>query len=180
MSLRNQDRNLESLQFYEHPSLELAFCTLDSELVSQVQVSARVHLPEIRVRSRVSVVFETDNPSHQALIDLRSLGNDIIAYQCIKSRNLVLRVGEVWGKNAVPLQFPKSRIDGISLETQADTPFIDVFCTLGNPGFPGRWSLYYHATSDNKLKPEEWDQYITQVTAVLLSSAGKLTFLGGG
>jgi hypothetical protein len=183
MSLDNEDRNPETLQHYNHPSLDVAFCRPglpNSVATPSLDCTVRISLPEIRVRSRIAVIFEADNPNDQPNVDLRELGNTVTGYQCIKTRSLVAKIGELWGKNAIPLQFPKSNIAGICLETAADTPWIDINMHLGNPQIAGRWSVYYHAGSDNKLKKAEWERYITQVTAEVLGGSGVLTFPPGG
>jgi hypothetical protein len=176
MSLRNEDRNDKQLQFLEHPSLDVAFVNPSNDGLEVLRgtIRARLSLPEIRVRSRVALVFEPDNPNDQ--FDLTSIGNEVTGYACIKTRNMITAVGEIWGKNAVPLQFPKSRISGIKLETQEDCPWIDLVMTLGSPGVKGRWSVYYHATADNKLKPAEWDLYSKQMTAEVLGAPLQLKY----
>jgi hypothetical protein len=177
MSLRNEDRNDEELQFLEHPSLDVAFSNPVVGQATPVKtgiVRARLSLPEIRVRSRIALVFEADNPGET--FDLTKVRNEVTGYACIKTRSMVTPVGEIWGKNAVPLVFPKSRISGIKLETQEDCPWIDLLMTLSSPGVKGRWSVYYHATSDNKLKFCEWELYSKQMTAEVLGSPLQLTF----
>jgi hypothetical protein len=183
MSLRNEDRNDEELQFLEHPSLDIAFVnSVDAEFIDPAVVAAmgtgtvraRLSLPEIRVRSRVALVYEADNPNDQ--FDLTSIHNEVTGYACIKTRSMITPVGEIWGKNAVPLVFPKSRIAGIKLETQEDCPWIDIIATLGAPTAKGRWSIYYHATADNKLKFREWDLYSKQMTAEIIGSPLQLYY----
>jgi hypothetical protein len=175
MSLRNEDRNETDLQFLEHPSLDVAFVTPGDppELLTGT-VRARLSLPEIRVRSRVALVFEPDNPND--VFNLTNIRNEVTGFACIKTRNMVTPVGEIWGKNGVPLLFPKSNIAGIKLETQEDCPWIDLVMTLSSPGVKGRWSVYYHATSDNKLKQAEWDLYSKQMTAEVLGTPLQLKY----
>jgi hypothetical protein len=176
MSLRNEDRNDKQLQFLEHPSLDVAFVNpgLHQDEILTGTIRARLSLPEIRVRSRVAIVFEPDNPNDQ--FDLTSIRNEVTGYACIKTRNMITPVGEIWGKNAVPLQFPKSRISGIKLETQEDCPWIDLVMTLSAPEVKGRWSVYYHATADNKLKAAEWDLYSKQMTAEVIGTPLQLVY----
>lgn len=175
--LDNEARNDESLQFYHHPPLDVAFSRESGQMgfffPGPVPVKARIYLPEIRVVSRIAVLFEPDDGNKRP--DLRSIGNSIIAYQCIKSKLRVARVGELIGKHGIPLTFPKSEIDGIAFETTAMTSHIDLDLMLGCPrigtaGVDGRWSVYYSACADNKLKPREWEHYITRVTAEVLGS----------
>jgi hypothetical protein len=179
----NEERNHENLQFYNHPAFDVAFVRQSSvatnSLDSPVPVKVLLHLPEIRVRSLVAVVFEQDDLNDNCAaginagnpLDLRSIGNTIVAYQAIKARQLIARVGEIIGKNGIPLSFPKSRIEGIAFETDAKSPYIFLELVLGNPGINGRWSVYYQACSDNKLKPDEWNKYISQVTGEVLGTA---------
>ena len=175
--LRNEDRNAEAFQHYNHPSLDVAFVLPAPGPESHLgSVDARISLPEIRVRSAISIVFEADKPDDSARVDLRGLGNEVVGYASIKGRNMVLSVGEIWGKHGIPLQFPKSKIYGIKLETQEYAQWIDLHMTLGNPAVRGRWSVYYHATSDNKLKYAEWEAYITQVTAEIMGTPIKLYY----
>ena len=181
--LENEARNLDSLQFYHHPSLEVAYTRESGQpgffFPGPAHIEARIYLPEIRVVSRIACIFEPDDASLRP--DLRSLGNTIIAYQCIKSKVRVSRVGELVGKHGIPLTFPKSEIDGIAFETTAMTSHIDLDLMLGcprigNQGVEGRWSVYYSACSDNKLKPREWEHYITRVSAECLGSPPIMTF----
>jgi hypothetical protein len=176
--LGNEDRNTERLQSYQHPSLDFAFVTPIQNPGTPIlsgTAHIRISLPEIRVRSAVSVVFEADDPNQA--FDLTAIHNEITGFACIKTRLKVARVGEIWGKNAVPLVFPKSKIEGIKVETQETAPFIDLIVTVGNPGVKGRWSVYYMATSDNKLKHDEWDRYCSQVTANIQSSPLQLRYI---
>jgi hypothetical protein len=185
--LDNEARNTEALQFYHHPPLDIAFTRESGQpgflFPGPVPVSARIYLPEIRVVSRVAVLFEPDDGRLRP--DLRSIGNTIIAYQCVKSKIRVARVGELVGKHGIPLSFPKSEIDGIAFETTAMTSHIDLELMLGCPrmgaggpgsGVEGRWSVYYSACSDNKLKSLEWEHYITRVSAEVLGSPPIMTF----
>jgi hypothetical protein len=193
--LGNEDRNHENYQVYNHPSLDVAFVINNGDSpnygLATVQAACRIHLPEVRVRSRVALVFEQDDPNELSTwpwgdkysatlvphkLDLRTLGNTIIAYQCVKTRMKIARVGEIVGKNGIPLTFPKSQIDGIAFETDANTPFIDLEMVLGNPWLAGRWSVYYQCASNNKLKRDEWNVYITQVHAEVLGSAPVMAY----
>jgi ABC-type taurine transport system ATPase subunit len=90
------------------------------------------------------------------------------------------RVGEIIGKNGIPLEFPKSDIDGIAFQDDSDMPWIDVDMNLGFPGVAGTWSMFYHATSNNKLKRTEWQGYISRVTMSVQQSKGVVKFLRGG
>jgi hypothetical protein len=180
MSLRNQDRNSEQLQYYEHPELDVAFVRVvrgDAGMHTG-KIRVRLSLPEIRVRSRIAVIFEPDDPNDHP--DIRSLGNTVVGFACIKTRNMVTPVGEIWGKNGIPLQWPKSNILGIKLETQEDCPWIDIELELHSLPCNGRYSVYYHATSDNKLKFEEWEMYSKQVTAEIQGNPLHLNYATGG
>jgi hypothetical protein len=92
------------------------------------------------------------------------MGSDIIAFRCMNAGNRCPRVGEIVGKQGIPLVFPKSDIDGIAFQNDDDLPMIDIDVNLAFPGVPGTWRLYYHTTSNNKLKRQEWDGYISRVT----------------
>jgi hypothetical protein len=177
MSLRNQDRNSEQLQFYEHPELDVAFNRVVRGGAGNPGglINVRLSLPEIRVRSRIAVIFEPDDPNERP--DIRSFGNTVVGFACIKTRNMVTPVGEIWGKNGIPLQWPKSNILGIKLETQEDCPWIDIVLDLHAVPCNGRYSVYYHATSDNKLKFEEWDIYSKQVTAEIQGNPLQLQYV---
>ena len=142
------------------------------EVGSLDAASARILCPDIRVVSRIAAVFEPLNPNDRAEYNLSDLSSTVTAYRCINAQTRIARVGEIVGKNGIPLQFPKSNIDGVAFATSQadDMPWIDVDLQLAFPGVPGKWVLYYHATSDNKLKSDEWDRYIARVTMSLLTS----------
>lgn len=184
MPLQNEERNSERYQKFEHNPIDLAIMVFnplkqipnpqgDNEFAA---VSARIYCPDVRVISRVGVVFSPNDPNDRSKYDLSALNNTVVAFRCMNVRSLVARVGEIVGKNGIPLQFPKSRIDGIAFETEADMPWIDVDLVLGNPGVPGKWMLSYHATSNNKLKFDEWEGYISRVTMSLQGTAPILQF----
>jgi hypothetical protein len=182
--LLNEDRNKETFQSYKHPSLDVGFCFVSNQYVPTSSVSARLYLPDIRVRSRIAVVFEADDLNALNAdgdpVNLQSIGNTIIAFECIKARTKIARVSEILGKQGIPLTFPKSNIDGIAFETEVNAPYIDVVLVLGNPQILGRWSIYYEATSVNKLKRDEWLAYISTVNAEIMGAAAQLPFQGTG
>jgi hypothetical protein len=97
----------------------------------------------------------------------------------MNARSRIARVGEIVGKNGIPLEFPKSDIDGIAFQTEDDMPWIDVELQLGFPGVPGVWAVFYHATSNNKLKRQEWEGYISRVTMSIQSSPGLIVYNHG-
>jgi hypothetical protein len=170
-------------QRFEHPELcILMFTPGNGDIASDARfsASARIYCPDIRVNSRIAIVFQPLNPNDVDTYNLATLKNQIVAYRCINAGNRIARVGEIIGKNGVPFEFPKSDIDGIAFQTDDDCPFIDVVMNLGFPGIAGRWELYYHATSNNKLKRAEWEGYISRVTMSVLEDGGIQTFGGRG
>jgi hypothetical protein len=174
-------------QKYEHPPLDLVLFyeagsgqEADIEIGQLVTSKVRIYCPDIRVISRIAVVFESIDPSKKDSYSLAPLRNSIIAFRCLNSQNgRVSRVGEIIGKQGVPYEFPKSDIDGIAFQTDDDMPWIDVDLQLGFPGVAGRWVCYYHATSNNKLKREEWQAYISRVTMSSQNGFAKLAFANG-
>lgn len=185
MALESEARlEHEEYQKYEHNPLDL-LTTVYSATATKPNptdnndsgsVSARIYCPDVRVISRIGIVFSPNNPNDRQSYDLSSMPNTVVAHKCINVRSLVARVGEIVGKHGIPLQFPKSAIDGIAFETESDMPWIDLDLVLGNPGVPGKWMLCYHATSNNKLKYSEWEGYITRVTMSLQSTAPQLVY----
>jgi hypothetical protein len=172
-------------QKYEHPELDIlnfAYSALEDPIPSNklFPVAVRIFTPDIRVTSRVGIVFQPKNPSDKSLYDLSTLKSQIVAYRCINAKSRIARVGEIVGKNGVPLEFPKSDIDGIAFQNDDDLPYIDVQLNLAFPGVPGMWTVYYHATSSNKLKFEEWRQYISRVTMSPLQDGGTIVYGLGG
>jgi hypothetical protein len=187
MSLESEARlEREEYQKFEHNPIDLLVTRyVLGALIPNVltgndhgEISARIYCPDVRVISRVAVVFTPNDPNDRNKYDLSTLPNTIVAYKCCNVRSLVARVGEIVGKNGVPLQFPKSRIDGIAFETESDMPWIDLDLSLGNPGYAGKWTLSYHATSNNKLKFTEWQGYVSRVTMSLQGTAPMLDFGG--
>jgi ABC-type taurine transport system ATPase subunit len=98
----------------------------------------------------------------------------------MNAQTRIARVGEIVGKNGIPLEFPKSDIDGIAFQNDDDMPWIDVDLHLAYPGVPGVWSVFYHATSNNKLKRMEWQGYISRVTMSVQQSPGVVKVLASG
>jgi len=143
-------------------------------------VSVRIYCPDIRVVSRIAVIFQPKNPADRINYNLSTIDNDIIAYRCMNAGTCIARVGEIIGKQGVPLVFPKSNIDGIAFQNEDDMPWIDVLMNLGFPGYEGKWSVFYHATSSNKLKKIEWQGYISRVTMSIQETAGTITYLEPG
>jgi hypothetical protein len=139
-------------------------------------VSARIFCPDVRVIARIAIVFQPIDPADRATYNLSELGNDVVAYHCLSAGQRIVRVGEIIGKNGVPKVFPLSNIDGIGFEDESDNPTIDVDLNLGFPGVPGKWVLYYHTTSNNKLKAAEWQSYISRVNVGLLESPGVINY----
>ena len=175
------DLDKHGFQKYEHPELDILNFAMDrgaEEIPSDTRfpASVRIYTPEIRVQSRVGVIFSPKNPNDKPLYNLSTLKNQIVAYRCINAKSRIARVGEIVGKNGVPLEFPKSDIDGIAFQCDDDLPYIDVDLNLGFPGVVGMWTVYYHATSSNKLKVEEWRQYISKVTMVALQDGGTVYY----
>ena len=168
-------------QRYEHPELTaLLFTPVPGWPTTPVDqrfpAYVRIYCPDIRVVSRIACVFNPLNPNDKPLYNLATLQNEITAYRCINAGSMVARVGEIIGKNGVPFVFPKSDIEGIAFQSDDDCPFIDVALNLGFPGVAGKWEVYYHATSSNKLKKAEWQGYISRVTMVLQESSGLIKF----
>lgn len=156
-------------QRFEHEPLDLAVYVKvpggsPLAIASKSSVYVRVFCPDIRVVSRIAAVFEPTNKADKGAYSLQDLGSTIVAYRCFKAQSGIVRVGEIIGKNGVPKVFPQSDIDGVAFETESDNPFIDVEMSLAFPGVPGKWCMYYHATSNNKLKKAEWENYISKVT----------------
>jgi hypothetical protein len=141
-------------------------------------VSVRIYCPDIRVVSRIACIFEPLNPNNRQYYDLSELKSDIVAYRAMNAQTRIARVGEIIGKNGVPFEFPKSNIDGVAFQNEDDMPWIDVDLNLAFPGCPGKWVMYYHATSNNKLKCSEWEGYISRVTMSVQSSPGTVKFGG--
>lgn len=177
MPLQSEDRLRETgtendkvdYQRFEHPPLDILHFVpvLDGDELDRAHLypaTVRVYCPEIRVVSRLAVVFIPSNPNDRAQYNLSTLSNNIVAYRCVNARTRIARVGEIVGKNGVPLVFPKSDIDGIAFQNEDDMPWIDIDLNLGWPGVPGTWTVFYHATSNNKLKKAEWEGYISRVT----------------
>lgn len=173
-------------QRFEHDPLDLLQFTLDEENGTPIAgntlypTSARIYCPDVRVISRIGVIFEPLNPNDKDLYNLATLNNNIVAYRCMNAKTRIARVGEIIGKNGVPLIFPKSDIDGIAFQNDDDMPWIDIILNLGFPGVPGTWTLNYHATSNNKLKTREWQGYISRVTMSVQSSPGLIRYSEGG
>ena len=186
MSLQTENRNIAesgnesdkvNYQRFEHPPLDLLqFNTSrdggDVQVGAKYFASARIYCPDIRVVSRIGVIFQPADPNERVLYNLSILKNDIVAYRCMNAKGRIARVGEIIGKNGVPYEFPKSDIDGIAFQNEDDMPWIDVDVNLGYPGVDGVWSLFYHATSNNKLKKIEWEGYINRVTMSVQSTPG--------
>jgi len=167
-------------QRFEHSQLDvLQFTPGGSVAVSNGQtypVSVRIYCPEVRVISRVACIFMPLDPNSKANYKLTDFPSDIVAYRCMNAKSRVARVGEIVGKNGVPLQFPKSDIDGIAFQIDDDMPWIDIDMNLSFPGVAGTWAVFYHATSNNKLKKSEWEGYISRVTMSVQLSPGLVTY----
>lgn len=194
MSLQHENRDFAEVgtendkvnyQRFEHSPLDLVHFKQVAghpplQLGTKFFTSARIYCPDIRVVSRIACVFEPLNPNNRTAYNLAPLNSDIVAYRCINARSRIARVGEIVGKNGIPLQFPKSNIDGIAFQSDDDMPWIDVEMNLAYPGVEGTWVLYYHATSNNKLKKLEWQGYITRVTMHVQSGPGVIKYSGAG
>jgi hypothetical protein len=195
MSLQSEDRLRETgtandkvdYQRFEHPPVDLLSFRQQEEGGVQVPngtrypVTVRIYCPDIRVVSRLACVFIPTNPNDRNLYDLSTLNNDIVAYRCVNARTRIARVGEIVGKHGIPLVFPKSNIDGIAFQNEDDLPWIDVELNLGFPEVSGTWTMFYHATSNNKLKEAEWKGYISRVTMSSQTGQDTVKFsLGGG
>ena len=178
------DNDRSEYQRYEHDPLDLLQFTFKSDAASLTPgqlypASVRVYCPEVRVISRIGIIFQPLDPNDKPNYDLSSLSNNIVAYRCMNAKQRIARVGEIVGKNGIPLVFPKSDIDGIAFQNEDDMPWIDIDLNLGFPGVPGTWSVFYHATSNNKLKRQEWQGYISRVTMSVQSSPGNLVYGNG-
>ena len=141
--------------------------------------SVRIYCPDVRVISRVAVIFQPTDPNDKSKYDLSTFKNTIVAYRAMNAMSRIARVGEIIGKNGVPFEFPKSDIDGIAFQNDDDMPWIDIDLSLAFPGVPGTWSVFYHATSNNKLKKLEWEGYISRVT-MSVQSGSKTVLYGPG
>jgi hypothetical protein len=193
-TLQHENRNFAEVgndldkfdyQRFEHSPIDLVHFKEFTGGVDVVEgqhwfASARIYCPDIRVVSRIAVVFQPDDPNLRGSYNLSALNNDIVAYRCVNARSRIARVGEIIGKNGIPLQFPKSDIDGIAFQSDDDMPWIDVDLNLGFPGVEGTWTMFYHATSNNKLKKSEWEGYISRVTMSIQASPGTVKYNGGG
>ena len=138
--------------------------------------AARIYCPDVRVISRIAVLFQPKDPNDRSYYNLSTLNNTIVAYRGMNAKTRIARVGEIVGKNGIPLQFPKSDIDGIAFQNDDDMPWIDIDLRLAFPGVQGTWSLFYHATSNNKLKRDEWQGYISRVTMSVQESPGVVQY----
>jgi hypothetical protein len=172
-------------QQFEHPELDLitfAFVRGAPSIPNGklYPVSVRIMCPDIRVVSRMACIFLPRDPNDKALYNLAPLKSNIVAYRCCNAKSRIARVGEIIGKNGVPYEFPKSDIDGIAFQNDDDMPWIDVEMNLAFPGVPGTWSFFYHATSNNKLKEQEWRGYISRVTMSVQNNGGVVLFDQGG
>jgi hypothetical protein len=194
MSLQHEHRNFPEVgseqdksnyQRFEHSPLDLVhFKNVDGapslEMGTRFAAVARIYCPDIRVVSRIACLFEPTNPNERSQYNLSVLNNDIVAYRCMNSNTRIARVGEIVGKNGIPLQFPKSDIDGIAFQNEDDMPWIDVEVNLAFPGVEGTWTLFYHATSNNKLKKLEWEGYISRVNMSVQSGPNVVKYGGAG
>jgi hypothetical protein len=191
MSLQTNNRDFPEVgtagdkvdyQRYEHPELDVLTFGFSSDQGSLIPfgklypTSVRIYCPDIRVVSRIACGFQPLTPDKRDQYDLSTLKNNIVAYRCMNMRSRIARVGEIVGKNGIPLEFPKSDIDGIAFQNEDDMPWIDIDMNLGFPGVAGTWSVFYHATSNNKLKRDEWRGYISRVTMHVQNSAGVVLF----
>jgi hypothetical protein len=171
-------------QQFEHEELDMITFAFDGRaeaipIGTKYPVSVRVMCPDIRVVSRLACIFLPVNPNYKKLYNLATLKSDIIAYRCCNAKSRIARVGEIIGKNGIPYEFPKSDIDGIAFQNDDDMPWIDVDMNLAFPGVAGTWSFFYHATSNNKLKAQEWQGYITRVTMSVQNQVGVIRFNQG-
>jgi hypothetical protein len=176
----NRETN-EDYQHFEHSPLSLVQFVIDPTSLNlppvgqKFSAQVRIYCPDIRVTSRIACMFDPQDPNdfESGAYELSSIYNDVVAFRCIKGKDRCGRVGEIIGKNGVPYQFPKSvQMDGIAFQNNDDCPYIDVKLTLGFPGVQGTWNMYYHATSDNKLKKTEWERYISNVTMSAVQRTG--------
>jgi hypothetical protein len=167
---------LDVLRFYQQT--EGSRLTPDST----VHCGVRIVCPDVRVISRVAIIFVPKVLSTRTQYNLATLSNTIVAYRCIDTElSLIARVGEIVGKNGVPKQFPLSDIDGFAFEDSADNPYIDLELELGFPGVEGAWVCEYHCTSNNKLKREEWNQFISRVSMTVTAGPSSIGYgaIGG-
>jgi hypothetical protein len=191
MSLQTENRDIPEsgsadskvdYQRFEHPEVTALLFALDNVNGISVPANARysayvrIYMPDIRVVSRIACVFQPLNPNDKPKYNLSVLKNQITAYRCINAGSVVARVGEIIGKNGVPYEFPKSDIEGIAFQCEDDCPFVDVDLNLGFPGVAGKWCVYYHATSNNKMKRQEWEGYISRVTMNIMEYGGDVRF----
>jgi hypothetical protein len=186
MSLQSENRDITDTgsiaskvdyQRFEHPDLDLVTYVFNRDgsnypIGTKAHVSVRIYCPEIRVVSRLACIFQPNNPNDRASYNLAPLKSDIVAYRCMNAKSRIARVGEIIGKHGVPYEFPKSDIDGIAFQNDDDMPWIDAEMNLAYPGVNGKWVFNYHATSNNKLKAQEWQGYITRVTMSVQESPG--------
>ena len=193
MSLQTLNRDIAEVgtandkvdyQRFEHEPLDLLQFVSDATAGDPptgtlYPVAVRIYCPDIRVVSRIAIIFQPLDPNDRSTYDLSTLNNDIVAYRCMNARTSIARVGEIVGKNGIPLVFPKSDIDGIAFQNDDDLPWIDIIANLGFPGVPGTWTCCYHATSNNKLKKLEWQGYISRVTMSVQQSAGVVRYAPG-
>ena len=190
MSLQTEHRNFPEsgpaqdkvdYQRFEHSPVDVLHFSY-SALAEQIDpakryyASVRIYCPDIRVVSRIACIFIPTNPNDKSKYNLSLLNNDIVAYRCMNAGQRIARVGEIVGKNGVPLVFPKSDIDGVAFQNDDDMPWIDCDLNLGFPAVPGTWTMFYHATSNNKLKKTEWEGYISRVTMSVQTSNDVITF----
>jgi hypothetical protein len=190
MPLQTENRNFSECgisqdkvdyQRFEHTPLDALVFAPDNhspsiEIGAKFPVSVRIYCPDIRVVSRVACIFEPYYPDDRGQYNLAQLRSEIIAFRAMNAKTRIARVGEIIGKAGTPLQFPKSNIDGIAFQSEDDMPWIDVETSLAFPGVPGAWVFYYHATSNNKLKREEWEGYISRVTMSIQNSPGVVNY----
>lgn len=194
MSLQHENRDFAEVgndldkvdyQRFEHSPLDILNFTAALYPAPQVSigtlypVSARIYCPDVRVISRIACIFEPRNPNEKSLYNLSQLNSTIVAYRCMNAGPRIARVGEIVGKNGVPMAFPKSDIDGIAFQNDDDMPWIDLDLSLAFPGVEGNWTIYYHATSNNKLKKNEWQGYISRVTMFVTAGPGTILFQSG-
>jgi hypothetical protein len=192
-SLQSESRGAETgsvydkldYQRFEHPALDVLHFSANAfaDVVpfgKTYPASVRIYCPEVRVISRVACIFIPKNPNDRSAYNLAMSNNDIVAYRAMNAKTRIARVGEIVGKNGIPYVFPKSDIDGIAFQNEDDLPWIDVEMNLGFPGVEGTWSMFYHATSNNKLKQREWEGYISRVTMSVQASPGTIVFGPGG
>ena len=178
------DQSKENYQRFEHSPLDVLQFTYRPtgsaiDAGTLYNESVRIYCPDVRVISRVAVIFQPSNPNDKSQYDLSTMMNTIDAYRAMTAMSRIARVGEIIGKNGVPFEFPKSDIDGIAFQNDDDMPWIDIDLSLAFPGVPGTWTVFYHATSNNKLKRLEWEGYISRVT-LSVQSGSKTVIYGPG